>query len=253
MSETHVNDLKFRLMTIDLLITAKRNFTYRELSARTGLPVTVLSRYVKGHVLPSSSRARHIWETLERLVGLGEELKRRIKFDEYGYFDNSTIISDPLLLQQGAQYVFSRFSGKRITKVLTVAVDGIPLATLVSEALGTDLVIAKDTKDVGIRGFVEESYIPGNSAIVMTLYIPRNIIRRGDSVLIVDDVIKTGETHMALANLVSKCRAELTGVYALVAVGDKWRETLGPLGDCPIEVVLNVRPAAGSLRLEEQG
>jgi len=244
-SETHVADLKFRLMTIDLLITAKRHFTYRELSSRTGLPVTVLSRYVKGHVLPSSTRARQIWETLEKLVGLEEELKRRIKFDEFGYFDNSSIISDPLILQQGAQYVFSRFSGRRITKVLTAAVDGIPLATLVSEALGTELVIAKKTKDVGVSGFVEESYIPGNSAIVVTLYIPRNIIRRGDSVLIVDDVIKTGGTHTALANLVSKCRAELTGIYALIAVGDKWRETLGSLGDCPIEVVLNIKPATG--------
>lgn len=243
MSETHVSDLKFRLMTIDLLTTAKRNFTYRELSSRTGLPVTVLSRYVKGHVLPSSTRARQIWGTLEKLVGLEEELKRRIKFDEFGYFDNSTIISDPLILQQGAQYVFSRFSGRRITKVLTAAVDGIPLATLVSEALGTELVIAKKTKDVGVSGFVEESYIPGNSAIVVTLYVPRNIIRRGDSVLIVDDVIKTGETHMALANLVSKCRAELTGIYALIAVGDRWRETLGSLGDCPIEVVLTIKPA----------
>jgi len=244
-SETHVGDLKFRLMTIDLLTTAKRHFTYRELSSRTGLPVTVLSRYVKGHVLPSSTRARQIWETLEKLVGLEEELKRRIKFDEFGYFDNSSIISDPLILQQGAQYVFSRFSGRRITKVLTAAVDGIPLATLVSEALGTELVIAKKTKDVGVLGFVEESYIPGNSAIVVTLYIPRNVIRRGDSVLVVDDVIKTGETHMALANIVSKCRAELTGIYALIAVGDKWRATLGSLGDCPIEVVLNIKPATG--------
>jgi adenine/guanine phosphoribosyltransferase-like PRPP-binding protein len=243
MSETHVSDLKFRLMTIDLLITAKRNFTYRELSARTGLPVTVLSRYVKGHVLLSSARARQIWSTLEKLVGLEEELKRRIKFDEYGYFDNSMIISDPLLLQQAAQYVFSRFSGKRITKVLTAAIDGIPLATLISEALGTEMVIAKNTKDVGVRGFVEESYIPDNSAIVMTLYIPRNVIRRGDSVLIVDDVIKTGETHRAMANLVSKSRAELTGIYALIAVGDRWRETLSCLGECPVEVVLTIKPA----------
>ena len=242
MSETHVSDLKFRLMTIDLLITAKRSFTYRELSSKTGLPVTVLSRYVKGHVLPSSTRAKHIWQSLEKLVGLEEELKRRIKFDEFGYFDNSTIISDPLLLQMGAQYVFSHFSGRRITKVLTAATDGIPLATLVSQALGTEMVIAKKTKDVGVKGFVEESYIPGNSAIVLTLYIPRNVIHRGDSVLIVDDVIKTGETHRALANLVNKCRAEVSGIYALVAVGDKWRDVFSSIGDFPVEVVLTVKP-----------
>ncbi|NIU38479.1 adenine phosphoribosyltransferase, partial [Candidatus Bathyarchaeota archaeon] len=45
---THAEDLKLRLMTIELLRTAKKQYTYRELSSKTGLPVTVLSRYAKG-------------------------------------------------------------------------------------------------------------------------------------------------------------------------------------------------------------
>ena len=47
---THAEDLKLRLMTIELLRTAKykRNITYRELASKTDLPVTVLSRYAKG-------------------------------------------------------------------------------------------------------------------------------------------------------------------------------------------------------------
>ncbi|MEM2094183.1 MAG: phosphoribosyltransferase family protein [Candidatus Bathyarchaeia archaeon] len=241
MSGSHVSDLKFRLMTIDLLRMAKKKYTYRELSGRTGLPVTVLSRYVKGHVLPSSSRAKTVWKTLEKLVGLEEELRRRIRFDEYGYFDNSSIISDPALLQQGAQYVFSRFAGRRITKVMTAAVDGIPLATLVSEALGTEMVIAKKAKDVGIRDYIEETYIPGNSAIIMSLYIPRNVLKRGEGVLIVDDIIKSGETQKALVNLVDKCRAEVAGIYALIGVGDEWRHTLGN-ASFPVEVVLTIKP-----------
>ncbi len=241
MSETHLSDLKFRLMTIDLLRIAKKNYTYRELSSRTGLPVTVLSRYVKGHVLPSSTRAKTVWKTLEKLVGLEEELRRRIKFDEYGYFDNSSIISDPALLQQGAQYVFSRFAGRRITKVLTAAVDGIPLATLVSEALGIDMIIAKKSKEVGIRDYIEESFIPGESAMIMSLFIPRNTMKRGEGVLIVDDIIKSGETQKALVNLVEKCRAEVAGVYALIGIGEQWRQTLGN-SPYPVEVVLTIKP-----------
>ena len=120
-------------MTIELLKTAKKHYTYRELANRTKLPVTVLSRYVKGHVLPSSSRARRLWQTLEKIVGLEEELRKRIKFDDHGYFDNTSIISDIALLQQAAQFIFYRFAGRRITKVLTAAVDGIPLATIISE------------------------------------------------------------------------------------------------------------------------
>jgi adenine phosphoribosyltransferase len=241
MSETHLSDLKFRLMTIDLLRTAKRNYTYRELSAKTNLPVTVLSRYVKGHVLPSSGRARKIFKTLERIVGLEDELRRRIRFDESGYFDNTSIISDPALLQQGAQYVFSKFAGRRITRVLAPAVDGVPLATLIAGTLGVDFVIAKKTKEVGVKGFIEETVIPGNSAMIMSFYIPRSSIRRGDSVLIVDDIITSGDTLRAMVNLTTKSRAEVAGIYALVAIGKRWREQVRDITDFPIEVVLTIK------------
>jgi len=240
MSETHLGDLKFRLMTINLLRTAKKRFTYRELSSKTDLPVTVLSRYVKGHVLPSLNRANKIWKILEELVGLEDELRRRVKFDEFGYFDNTSIVCDTALLQQAVQYAFSRFAGRRITKILTAAVDGVPLATLMSDALGVNLVMAKNTKEVGIRDFVEETFIPGDSAMVMSLYIPRGLIRSGDSVIIVDDVIKTGETQRALINLVTKSKAEVAGIYALISIGDKWKEKLSELSDFPLEVVLSV-------------
>ena len=242
MSESHLNDLKFRLMTIDMLRLAKKSYTYRELSSRTKLPMTVLSRYVKGHVLPGSSRARKIWRTLEKLVGIESELKNRIKFDKNGYFDNTSILSDPFLLQRASQYVFSKFAGRRITKVLTAAVDGIPLATLISNNLGVGLVIAKKTKEVGVRAFIEETFIPDGSAIVMSFYIPRGVIRRGDSVLIVDDVIKSGETESAMINLVYKARGEVAGIYALIAIGDHWKKKLEQAATFPIEVVLTQKP-----------
>jgi adenine phosphoribosyltransferase len=228
-------------MTIELLKTAKKQYTYRELSNLTKLPVTVLSRYVKGHVLPSGSRSREIWETLEKVVGLERELRKRIQFDDYGYFDNTSIISDTALLKQASQHLFSRFAGRRITKILTAAVDGIPLATMISEALSVDMAIAKTNKEVGVRYFYEESFIPGNSAMIKSFYMPRGIIRRGDSVLIVDDVIKTGETHRALINLVAKSRAEVAGIYALIAVGSEWKKRLQDISNFPIEVIVSIK------------
>ncbi|MEM3601935.1 MAG: helix-turn-helix domain-containing protein, partial [Candidatus Bathyarchaeia archaeon] len=154
---THAEELKLRLMTIELLRTAKykRNITYRELSSKTGLPVTVLSRYAKGHVLPNTERARQLWKVLSKFVGLESELRSRIKFNEDGYFDNTDIIGDFNILQQAANHALANFAGKRVTKVFTAAVDGIPLATLVASALGVNLVIAKKTKEVGVKEFLE--------------------------------------------------------------------------------------------------
>jgi adenine phosphoribosyltransferase len=209
---THAEDLKLRLMTIELLRTAKykRNITYRELASKTGLPVTVLSRYAKGHVLPNTARAKQLWRVLTKLVGLEPELRSRIKFGEDGYFDNTEIIGDFNILQQAANHALANFAGKRVTKALTAAVDGIPLGTMVANALGVNLVIAKRSKEIGVKVFLEETYGLGrDSGVTMTLYNPKEAIKKRDSVLIVDDMIKSGETQAALVNLVRKAKAEI--------------------------------------------
>jgi purine operon repressor len=240
---THAEELKLRLMTIELLRTAKykRNITYRELSSKTGLPVTVLSRYAKGHVLPNTARAKQLWKVLTKLVGLERELRSRIKFNEEGYFDNTEIIGDFNILQQAANHALANFAGKRVTKVLTAAVDGIPLGSMVASALGVNLVIAKRNKEVGVKAFLEETYALRDSGVTMTLYVPKDTIKRRDSVLIVDDMIKTGETQAALVNLVRKAKAEISGVFSLIAVGDKWNKKLKLREGCPIEVITYVK------------
>ncbi len=241
---THAENLKLRLMTIELLQTAKRQHTYRQLSAKTGLPVTVLSRYAKGHVLPNITRAKELWKILKKLVGLEMELRRKIHFNADGYFDNTLIISDFNTLRQAAHYALATFAGKRVTKVLTAAVDGIPLATMVANQLGINLVIAKRNKEVGVTAFLEETYALRDSGVTMTLYVPKNIIKRRDSVLIVDDMIKTGETQNALVNIVRKARAELSGIFSLIAIGEDWRKGLNIPKNCPVEVITKMNPPA---------
>lgn len=237
---THVEDLKFRLATIERLRTAKKRYTYRELSAKTNLPVTVLSRYVKGHVLPNTERAHSLWEDLSRIVGLEAEFRRRIKFNSKGYFDNTSIVGDINLLRQAANYGLAKFAGKRITRVLTAAVDGVPLSTMVANALGVNMVIAKPTKEVAVSSFLEETYTLSGSGHTMTLYVPRDGIKKRDSVLVVDDIIKSGDTQSALLNLVKKAKAEVSGIFAMIAVGHLWEETMQIPQNCQLEVILNV-------------
>jgi len=238
---THLEKLKFRLMVVDLLKAAKDRYTYRELSSMTGLPVTVLSRYAKGHVLPSAERARQLWTALKKVVGLEVELRERIRLNDDGYFDNTDIINDHHILELAAYHVLATFAGRRVTKVLTAAVDGIPLATTIANVLGVNLAIAKKEKEVGVDKFIEETFVPANTGMTITLYVPRNQIKKKDCVLIVDDMIRSGETQRALVNIVKKAKAEITGAFFLVAVGDKWKTKINLPEDCPIEIAMKIR------------
>lgn len=237
---SRISDLKYKLMTIELLNLAKNYYTYRELSQIIGLPDTVLSRYVKGHVLPTMDRALYINKTMQKIMRLEAEIQLRIRFDDSGYFDNTRLISDPLLLERAVQHAVNRFAGTRITKILSPAVDGVPLAVILAHRLGVKLVIAKNTREVGVSAFFEEVYVPARSAIVLSLYVPRDALRRGDCVLIVDDVLDSGEKQMALARIIQKAKAEVTGIYALIGLNTDWKTKMEQVLQCPVEIVHHI-------------
>ena len=52
------------------------------------------------------------------------------------------------------------------------------------------------------------------------------MIRKRDSVLIIDDVVRTGETVKALVDMVANQRADIAGIYVLVTVGTEWKRFL---------------------------
>jgi adenine/guanine phosphoribosyltransferase-like PRPP-binding protein len=237
---SRILDLKYKLMTIELLNLAKQRFTYRELSAMVHLPETVLSRYVKGHVLPTAERAEEINKTLQRYMSLDKELLERIHFDDGGYFDNTAIIGDTMLMERAVQHAVGKFAGKRVTKIMTAAVDGIPLATLLAHRLGVGLLVAKKQREVGVREFIEEIFVPPKTAVVLSLFVPRDAIKKTDCVLIVDDIIDSGETQRAMMKIIQKAKAEVIGIYALVSIGSDWKARIESAGNVPVEVVTPV-------------
>ena len=112
---------------------------------------------------------------------------------------------------------------------------------MVANALSVNLVIAKQTKEVGVRAFIDETFVLRDSGVTVTLYLPKKAIRRKDSVLIVDDMIKTGETQAALVNLVYKSKAEVSGLFSLIAIGSEWEKRINLPRGCPVEVIAKIK------------
>jgi adenine phosphoribosyltransferase len=237
---SHLKDIMSRIRVVEVLKLLKRTHSYNELSSASGLPITVLNRYIKGRVLPSQERSVLLLKALQDMFDLSQEVRKRIFFDKNGYFDNTPILSDTLLSRAIAREVARRFAGKRITKVLSPAVDGIPIAVHVANELGIDLIIAKKVKEVGIETFIEESYVPSYSGVLMTLYLPKKAISPKDRVIIVDDVIRSGETQRALINVANRVGATTVGIFILVAIGTLWEKELKLPSSCQLETLVRL-------------
>ncbi|KDE58166.1 adenine phosphoribosyltransferase [Halostagnicola sp. A56] len=207
-----------QLRAVDVLCMLKETRTYDELEAKTGLPAGDLNRYVNGHVLPGTDRARAVVEDLGK-DAIAEELEARIRVDEEGYVDNSGVVFDQPFLNLTAPVVADSFGFDRPDVVLTAATDGITLAASLASYYGTRCAYAKKRKETAVEEFIEARERL-DSGIEITYYLPESSIGEGESVLVVDDLIRSGETQELLLDIVETAGADVAGVFALIAAGD---------------------------------
>ena len=172
-------------------------------------------------------------------INFEDEVTTTKQFHHHGLFDNMKILSDTALMSLIAEEIASKYMGKDVSKVLTAATDGIPLAVHIADELNIDVVYAKKKKEVGVEKFYEVNYVPSASGSVMTLYLPQWALKKGDNVLIVDDVIRSGETQRALIDMCKQAGAVPIGMFFLISVGnfvDKLREEY----NIPVDVLVRL-------------
>jgi len=235
--------VKTRISSVELLATLKKSYSYRELSSILGLSAPILSRYVRGHVLPSASRSEKFIATFR------ERLLRKIVTDQVritadGSYDISGVTSNVGLLRQVAKVVYSEFSLVPVDKVLTMEVDGIPLAVEVAGEFNVNLAVARAEKDLGVEEFFEQKVVYSPSS-VKYLYLPKNAIKKGDHILVVDDMVRSGTTIEALARLAEKARAKIVGIFMIASLDQSVQKLKSRLGlTCQIESLVTLEQKA---------
>lgn len=213
-----VQSMNLRIRSVAYLKMLKKNHTYAELSRMLNLPTTVLNRYIMGRVLPNEKRAKELISYFRKRYSVEEEIRKRIECDEEGYFDNSAILYDTQLLGEIATRAVERFP--EAERVFTSETDGIPVACSIALQLGVDAVYARKHREVGITDYIEQTYIPSSSGNLMSLYLPKNALQKNQKVLIVDDVLRSGETQRALIKLAERSGALIYGIFVVISIGD---------------------------------
>mgnify|MGYP001772880773 CR=1 FL=1 len=214
-------DLRYH--AVELLRLFKGLMKYRELSELIGIPPPALWRYITLKIVPSYERAESIVRTLTSRDVVSDLLRRYVRFRDSAV-DVSGILSNVLLLKILAYVAYYSFS--EVDTVLTVELDGVPLATLVADLFRSKLTIARKGVPLTSDAVYEVEYISRDPPSVVRLYVPSTGLRKDERVLIVDDIVRTGRTTTAMMRLVQSIGAKLVGIFSPIAVGSGWH---GPL------------------------
>jgi adenine/guanine phosphoribosyltransferase-like PRPP-binding protein len=236
---SRVADVKTRVSSVELLATLKKSYSYRELSSVLGLSAPILSRYVRGHVLPSASRSEKFIATFREKL-LRKMIMDQVRVTQDGSYDISAVISNVGLLRQIAKVVYSQFSLVPVDRVVTMEVDGVPLAVEVAGEFNASIAVARGEKDLGVEEFYEQKVVYSPSS-VKYLYLPKTAVKKGEKLLIVDDMVRSGTTIEALSHLAEKAKAKVVGVFAIASIDQSMQKLKGRLGlTCPIESLVTL-------------
>ena len=127
---------------------------------------------------------------------------------------------DPMLLDEIGKEFYKRFSGKKITKVLTIEASGIAIAYAVARCFGVPMVFAKKAKSINIDGDVYvaevESFTHKNKNQVI---VSKKFLGEDDHLLIIDDFLANGCALQGLISISDSAKATVEGIGIVIEKG----------------------------------
>ena len=131
--------------------------------------------------------------------------------------DITPLLLEPAALREAVDLLVAPFRDSQVTKVVAVEARGFALGAPAAMALRAGLVLVrKPGKLPGATRRVEYQLEYGSDA----LEVHRDALGPSDRVLVVDDVLATGGTAAATAELVEQSGAVLAGVSVLIDLAD---------------------------------
>jgi adenine phosphoribosyltransferase len=127
--------------------------------------------------------------------------------------DITPLLADNAAFTEAIRSMSAKYKGRGITKVLGIEARGFLLAAPIALELGAGLVPVRK------KGKLPYKTISATYALEYgedTLQMHEDAVRKGEKVLIVDDVLATGGTAKAVCSLVDKLGGKVEAIAMLI-------------------------------------
>ncbi len=204
----------------------RRYFTLQRISEETNIPISLVSRYATGKVLPSDKHLHNIEQLYKKKSLIHHVLRDYLDTSIRGVSayrlntDPEAIVFVSLLLikhleEEGIQPDY-------IDYVMVPESGGIPLGVFFSYQTCSRLIIAKRRRNILWQKYV--AGLGGSHDSLREYYIPLSEEYRGAKVMILDDITIDGGTIESLYDIAEKAGMKICCSYVVYALGARWRE-----------------------------
>lgn len=131
--------------------------------------------------------------------------------------DITPLLQDKKYFRQAIHDLCRFFPAKKIDKIVGIDARGFLLAAAMAYKLGTGIAIIRKKGKLPHKTLSQDYTLEYGKA---TIEIHNDAIKKGERVLIVDDVIATGGTLEAAVKLVKRLKGKLIGIALLINLKD---------------------------------
>lgn len=160
----------------------------------------------------------------------GPDLKKCIRnipdFPKPGilFRDITTLLNNKLAFKTAINKLSEKYKNKNIDKVVAVEARGFILGGAIAHKLNAAFVPVRKKGKLPAKTSAATYDLEYGTD---TLEMHQDAIKRGDKVLIVDDLLATGGTVRAVTDLVNKLKGKISGIAFLIELTDlKGKEKL---------------------------
>jgi adenine phosphoribosyltransferase len=129
------------------------------------------------------------------------------------FYDITTVLQDGEIFRQAVDAFAEQFADQQIDVIVGVESRGFIFASALAYKTGTGLVIVRKPGKLPYKTYQETYELEYGTD---TLEIHQDAIQPGQKVLIVDDLLATGGTVKATADLLKNFDAEIVGIGFLI-------------------------------------